>query len=61
MQIKVCGMRDPLNLEQVCGLLPEFVGFIFYSRSKRFVGIHPDPALFRIPGPAIKKVGGVCG
>jgi phosphoribosylanthranilate isomerase len=57
MQIKVCGMRDPLNLEQVCGLLPEFVGFIFYPRSKRFVGIHPDPALFRIPGPAIKKVG----
>lgn len=57
MQIKVCGMRDPLNLEQVCELLPEFVGFIFYPRSKRFVGIHPDPALFRIPGPAIKKVG----
>jgi phosphoribosylanthranilate isomerase len=57
MQIKVCGMRDPLNLEQVCGLLPEYVGFIFYPRSKRFVGIHPDPMLFRIPGPAIKKVG----
>ena len=57
MQIKVCGMRDPLNLEQVCGLLPEYVGFIFYPRSKRFVGIDPDPALFRIPGPAIKKVG----
>ena len=57
MQIKVCGMRDPLNLEQVCSLLPEYVGFIFYPRSKRFVGIHPDPALFCIPGPAIKKVG----
>ena len=57
VQIKVCGMRDPLNLEQVCALLPEFVGFIFYPRSKRFVGTHPDPALFDIPGPAIKKVG----
>jgi len=50
-------MRDPLNLEQVCALLPEFVGYIFYPRSKRFVGLHPDPALFDIPGPAIKKVG----
>jgi len=57
MQIKVCGMREPLNLEQVCALLPEYVGFIFYPRSKRFVGTHPDPALFEIPGPAIKKVG----
>jgi len=45
LQIKVCGMRDPLNLEQICALLPEFVGFIFYPRSKRFVGTRPDPML----------------
>ncbi|MCK4879026.1 MAG: phosphoribosylanthranilate isomerase [Bacteroidales bacterium] len=50
-------MRDPQNLEQVCALAPEFVGFIFYPRSKRFVGSSPDPALFAIPGPGIKKVG----
>ncbi len=57
LQIKVCGMREPLNMEQVCALFPEYVGFIFYPGSKRFVGTHPDPALFEIPGPAIKKVG----
>lgn len=57
LKIKVCGLRDPLNLEQVCALLPEFVGFIFYPRSKRFVGTRPDPVLFEIPGPDIKKVG----
>lgn len=57
IKIKVCGMRDPLNLEQLCTLAPEYVGFIFYPGSKRFVGEHPDPALFRIPGPAVKKVG----
>ena len=50
-------MRDPENLEQLCALAPEFVGFIFYSRSKRFVGNFPDSALFQIPGPEIKKVG----
>lgn len=50
-------MRDPHNLEQVCSLAPEFVGFIFYSRSKRFVGTTPDPALFDIPGAEIMKVG----
>ena len=55
--IKVCGMRDPVNLEQLCALEPDYVGFIFYAPSKRYVGEDPDPALFRIPGPAIKKVG----
>ena len=57
LQIKVCGMRDPHNLEQVCALAPEYVGFIFYERSKRFLGENPDPALFAIPGPGISKVG----
>lgn len=55
--IKVCGMRDPENLEQLCALEPDYVGFIFYSPSRRFVGEDPDPALFRIPGGEIKKVG----
>ena len=50
-------MKDPENLEQLCELAPEFVGFIFYSNSKRFVGGSPDPSLFQIPGPEIKKVG----
>ena len=57
LQIKVCGMRDPQNLEQVCALAPEYVGFIFYERSKRFLGSSPDPALFAIPGPGIRTVG----
>lgn len=57
LKIKVCGMKDPQNLEQLCDLAPEFVGFIFYSDSKRFVGSNPDPALFQIPGSKIKKVG----
>lgn len=57
LKIKVCGMLDPLNLEQVCALYPEYIGFIFYQGSKRFVGTSPDPALFEIPGPGIKKVG----
>jgi len=57
MKIKVCGMLLPQNLEQVCSLKPDFVGYIFYPGSKRFVGAKPDPALFHIPGPGIRKVG----
>ncbi len=43
LQIKVCGMRDPQNLEEVCALDPEFVGFIFYKGSRRFVGRQTRP------------------
>ena len=57
IQVKVCGMRDPRNLEQLCALDPEYIGFIFYPLSRRFVGTRPDPALFRIPGADIKKAG----
>jgi phosphoribosylanthranilate isomerase len=57
MKIKICGMQSPQNLEQVCALEPDFVGYIFYPGSKRFVGENPDPALFHIPGPGIRKVG----
>lgn len=57
LKIKVCGMRDPHNLEQVCDLAPDLIGYIFYKGSKRFVGSSPDPSLFSIPGPGIKRVG----
>ncbi len=50
-------MREPKNLEQLCSLEPDFVGYIFYPKSKRFVGVRPDPALFKIPPAEILKVG----
>ena len=57
LKIKICGMRFPENLEEVCSLGPDYVGFIFYEGSKRFVGHKPDPVLFEIPKEGIKKVG----
>lgn len=38
MKVKVCGMRDKKNLKEVLALLPDFMGFIFYPESKRYVG-----------------------
>jgi phosphoribosylanthranilate isomerase len=38
MKMKVCGMRDPGNIMAVASLAPEYMGFIFYPGSKRFVG-----------------------
>ncbi len=53
--LKVCGMRDALNIMDVAALKPDFMGFIFYRGSKRFVGED-----FKIPlsfPKQIKKVG----
>lgn len=37
MIIKVCGMRDPDNIRTVEGLNLDWMGFIFYPGSKRYV------------------------
>lgn len=50
-------MRDPENLEQLCSLGPDYVGYIFYPGSKRFVGSKPDPLLFDLPPSEVTKVG----
>lgn len=57
LKIKVCGMRDPENISGVVAALPDFLGFIFYPKSKRFVGPDfSDEALTVIPG-SVMKVG----
>lgn len=55
LDLKVCGMRDAENIRQVGALAPDFMGFIFYNGSPRYVGSD-----FAIPDslPArIKRVG----
>jgi phosphoribosylanthranilate isomerase len=43
MKIKVCGLRDPENIKAVTALAPEYMGFIFYGPSPRFVAdIHAE-------------------
>ncbi len=52
MKLKVCGMKYVENIKQVAELKPDYLGFIFYEKSKRnFEGIIPE-----IP-KSIKKVG----
>ncbi len=56
LKLKVCGMRDPENISELIKLKPDFIGFIFYGKSPRYVS-EPDEDLFsRIP-LSIKKVG----
>lgn len=38
LKIKICGMKYPDNINEVLALEPDFMGFIFYPKSRRFVG-----------------------
>ena len=51
--IKVCGMRDHSNIMEVAKLDPQYMGFIFYDKSPRFVG--DSFSLPSLPSP-IKSV-----
>ncbi len=52
MKLKVCGMKYVENIQQIAELQPDYLGFIFYEKSKRnFEGIIPD-----LPN-TIKKTG----
>ncbi|MCU0340309.1 MAG: phosphoribosylanthranilate isomerase [Spirosomaceae bacterium] len=57
MKLKVCGMRDTANITELLELKPDFVGFIFYDKSARYVADTLDEALLRSFPKAIKKVG----
>ena len=57
MKIKVCGMKDPQNINEVASLLPDFLGFIFYKKSARYVEEIPlRKVLFNLDS-GIERVG----
>ncbi|QDK83531.1 phosphoribosylanthranilate isomerase [Spirosoma sp. KCTC 42546] len=57
MKIKVCGLRDADNLKEIAALNPDFIGFIFYDQSPRFVGEDLDEAVVKAIPRSIRKVG----
>jgi phosphoribosylanthranilate isomerase len=56
VRLKICGMRDAGNISQVASLEPDYMGFIFYEKSKRFVG-ELDPASLSEMPENIGRVG----
>lgn len=56
-KLKICGMKIPANIAEVVALQPDYIGFIFYPGSKRFIG-DLDPLLIKNI-PAIIKATGV--
>ena len=50
-------MSDPLNVRGIAQTNPDYIGFIFYKGSPRYVGDEPDLELFRNVPAGIKKAG----
>jgi phosphoribosylanthranilate isomerase len=38
MKVKICGLKNESNVHELMSLNPDYLGFIFYEKSLRFVG-----------------------
>ena len=56
-KIKMCGLRRPEDIEAVNELKPEYIGFVFFPGSKRYVTPETAKALRAGLEPGIKTVG----
>lgn len=57
MKVKVCGMLHSANIQELGDMKPDFMGFIFYEKSKRYVGEVLDINVLNNLPKTIKKVG----
>lgn len=56
MKLKICGLRQKNNINSLLQLRPDYLGFIFYKKSKRYAGeILDEKFTEKIKG--VKKVG----
>lgn len=49
MKIKVCGMKHPENIKALAGLKPDYMGFICYDMSPRYIADLPAEVLDTVP------------
>ena len=56
-KIKLCGLSRPCDIEAVNALLPDYIGFVFAKKSKRYVSPEAAGALREALNPAIRAVG----
>ena len=49
-------MRNPENIQDVLTAAPNYLGYIFYPKSKRYVGENPNPDIFERMPASTQKV-----
>lgn len=57
IRIKICGMKDPENLAEAVELQPDYLGFILYKGSSRYVSMELAAGLVKLISSPIRKVG----
>lgn len=57
LKIKICGMREIENIAKVVALQPDYLGFIFYPKSPRYVGEDWDADIINQVPESIQRVG----
>lgn len=55
--LKICGMKFPDNLQEVARLEPDYLGFIFYPKSKRYMADTLSPEVVKALPSSIRRVG----
>ncbi len=55
--VKVCGLTDSKNINDVIALGVDFIGFIFYEESKRYIGDDLDANFIKSLTGKVNKVG----
>ena len=56
-RIKLCGLSRPCDIEAANALKPEYIGFVFAPKSRRYVSPETAEALRKMLDPAIRAVG----
>ena len=57
IQLKVCGMRQAENIGSILALQPDYLGFIFYPKSSRYVGEELSDGILNEVPTSTRKVG----
>jgi phosphoribosylanthranilate isomerase len=53
VKLKICGMKYPENIKEISTLNPDYLGFIFWEKSSRYMDLESIPEIPK----SIKKVG----
>ena len=56
-RIKLCGLSRPCDIDAANALLPDFIGFVFAKKSRRYVSPETAKALRETLNPTIRAVG----
>ena len=57
LKIKICGMRDSDNIKQILEAEPDFLGFIFYEKSSRYVSEEQMKEIIKLNFGETERVG----